>query len=99
MKKIIHLVESQKTLGNTTIIYKGAIIKSSLVQSIISDFFTFGIMVFSFWVNYQFIHSKILSCILLFCFIFQLCCCKNKQVVSKEEFIKIMNKHLEEFDN
>lgn len=99
MKKIIHLVERKKTVGNTTIIYKGAIIKSSLVQSILSDFFTFGILVFSFWVNCQFIHSKILSCILLFCFIFHLCFCGNKQEVSKEEFIKIMNKHLEEFDN
>lgn len=98
MKKIIHLVESKKTVGNTTTIYKGAIIKDGLVESIISDFFTFGIMVFSFWVNYQFIHSKILSCILLFCFIFTLCSCTDRQVVSKEEFIKIMNKHLEEFD-
>jgi hypothetical protein len=99
MKKIIHLVESKKTVGNITTIYKGAIVKEGLVQSIISDFFTFGIMVFSFWVNCQFIHSKILSCILLFCFIFLLCFSENKQVVSKEEFKKIMNKHLEEFDN
>lgn len=96
MRKTIYVTEENIKVGNTNIIYKGAIIKENLLSSIFSDVFTFGTLLLSFWINYSFIHSKLLSCILLFCFLFSLNYGTKKKIVSKEEFKKIMEEILEE---
>jgi hypothetical protein len=94
-KTIINYYEQERQVGNLKVIYKGGIVKENLMSSIITDTYTFGILLLSFWVNSQFIHSKIVSCILLFCFLFTLNSAKKKRI-SKEEFKKIMNEYLEE---
>lgn len=95
-KTIINYYEQEQQVGNLKVIYKGGIVKESLMSSIISDTYTFGMLLFSFWVNSQFIHSKIVACILLFCFLFNLCSAERRKRISKEEFKKIMNEYLEE---
>lgn len=96
MKKIINLYEQETQIGNTKIIYKGGVVKENLISSIISDTYTFGILLFSFWVNQQYIQSKIVSCILLFSFLISLFADSKKRKVSKEDFKKIMDEYLEE---
>lgn len=96
MKPTIIITEENIKIGNTNIIYRGAIIRESLLSSILSDIFTFGTLLFSFWVNYNFIHSKILSCILLLSFLFSLNFSTKKERVSKEEFKRIMEEVLED---
>jgi hypothetical protein len=96
-KPIINYYEQEQQIGNLKVIYKAGIVKENLMSSIITDTYTFGILLFSFWVNSQFIHSKIVSCILLFCFLFTLNSAKRKKMISKEEFKKIMNDYLEEY--
>ena len=96
MKPTIIITEENINVGKTNIIYRGAIIRESLLSSVLSDAFTFGTLLFSFWVNYNFIHSKLLSCILLLSFLFSLDFGTKKKRVSKEEFKKIMEEILEE---
>lgn len=98
-RKVITMYEETSTFGNKTIIYKGGIVKESLLSSILSDTYTYGILLLSFWVNQAFIHSRIVSTILLFSFIFSLFFSTNKKNVSKEEFKKIMNEHLKDKEN
>jgi hypothetical protein len=71
-------------------------VKENLISSILSDTYTFGILVFSFWVNQTYIHSRILSFILLLCFLFNLNFSSRKKRVTKEEFKNIMNEYLGE---
>ena len=98
-KKTINLFESESKIGNTKIIYKGGIVKENLLSSILSDTYTFAILLLSFWVNQQYIHSRIVSVILLLSFLVQCFWGTNKRRVSKDEFIEIMNKHLQESNN
>lgn len=97
--KVINLFESESKIGNTRVIYKGGIVKENLLSSILSDTYTFGILLLSFWVNQQYIHSRIVSIILLLSFLLQCFWGTNKKRVSKDEFIKIMNEHLQESNN
>lgn len=99
MTKIINVFESESKIGNTKVIYKGGIIKENLLSSILSDTYTFGILLFSFWINQQYIHSRLVSIILLLSFLAQCFWGTNKKRVSKDEFIKIMNEHLQESNN
>ena len=99
MTKIINVFESESKIGNTKVIYKGGIIKENLLSSILSDTYTFGILLFSFWINQQYIHSRLVSIILLLSFLVQCFWGTNKKRVSKDEFIKIMNEHLQESSN
>ena len=94
--KVINLFESESKIGNTKVIYKGGIIKENLLSSILSDTYTLGILLLSFWVNQQYIHSRIVSIILLLSFLLQCFWGTNKKRVSKDEFIKIMNEYLKE---
>lgn len=96
MRKVINMIENETKIGNTKVIYKGGIVKESLFSSIISDTYTFGTLLLSFWVNQQFIHSKIVSVILLFSFLLNLFWGTNKKRVSTEEFKKIMEEYLRE---
>lgn len=96
MKKVVQTYENINKCGDKTIIYKAGIVKESLLASIISDTYTFGILIFSFWINQQFIQSRVVSGILLFAFLFSLFFKSNERTVSKEEFKKIMDKYLEE---
>lgn len=98
-KKTINLFESESKIGNTKIIYKGGIVKENLLSSILSDTYTFGILLLSFWINQQYIHSRIVSVILLLSFLVQCFGGTNKRRISKDEFIEIMNKHLQESNN
>lgn len=86
MKKI-YITEYNKTMGNKIYKYRGAIVKESLMQSVLSDLFTFGTIVLSFAVNAYFIHSRLLSGLLLSAFLFMLMSTK-KEIVTKEEFLK-----------
>lgn len=96
MRKVINMFENETNIGNTRVIYKGGIVKESLLSSIISDTYSFGSVLLSFWVNQQFIHSKIVSVILLFAFMLSLFWGTNKKRVSTEEFKKIMEEYLSE---
>lgn len=93
--KIINFYEQECEVGNKKVIYKGAIIKESLISSILSDTYTFGILLLSFYINQTYVHSKLLAGILLILFLFQLNSAKKKRV-TKEEFKKIMNEYLED---
>lgn len=97
--KVINLFESESNIGDKKIIYKGGIIKENLLSSILSDTYTYGILLLSFWVNQQYIHSRIVSVILLLAFLLQCFWGTNKKRVSKDEFIKIMNEYLKEQTN
>ena len=97
MKTRIVMYEDESKCGNTKVVYKAGIVKESLLASILSDTYTYGILILSFWINQQYIHSKIVSCILLFSFIFTLYFSSKKEVVSKEQFKKVMNEYLERF--
>ena len=97
--KVINLFESESKIGNTKVIYKGGIIKENLLSSILSDTYTFAILLFSFWINQQYIHSRLVSIILLLSFLVQCFWGTNKKRVSKDEFVKIMNEHLQESSN
>ena len=97
--KVINLFESESKIGNTKVIYKGGIVKENLLSSILSDTYTFGILLLSFWVNQQYIHSRIVSVILLLAFLFQCFRGTNKKRVSKDEFVKIMNEYIQEQTN
>ena len=96
MRKVINMFESETNIGKTRVIYKGGIVKENLLSSIISDTYSFGSVLLSFWVNQQFIHSKIVSIILLFSFLLSLFWGTNKKRVSTEEFKKIMEEYLSE---
>lgn len=96
MKKVINLYENISTVGDKTIIYKGGIVKENLLSSILSDTYTYGVLLFSFWFNQQYINSRIINGILLFSFLFSLFYSTGKRIVSKEEFKEIMGKYLEE---
>jgi hypothetical protein len=97
--KVINLFESESKIGNTRVIYKGGIVKENLLSSILSDTYTFGVLLLSFWINQQYIHSRIVSTILLLAFLLQCFWGTNKKRVSKDEFLKIMNEHLQESNN
>jgi len=43
--------------------------RESFVQSVLSDLFTYGMLVGSFWLNYLFVESKILAAILVIMFV------------------------------
>ena len=96
MKPIINYYEEEHKIGDLKTIYKAGIVKENFISSILSDTYTFGILVLSFWVNQTYIHSRMLSCILLFCFLFNLNFSTRKKRVSKEEFKNIMNEYLGE---
>lgn len=85
--KRIYLTEKEYELGNRVFKYKGAIVKESLFESILSDLFTFGCLVSSFALNQFFVHSKILTSILIIMFFFMLNSIK-KENITKEEFLK-----------
>lgn len=94
MKKTIILSENEITLGDKTIQSRIGLMKESMFSSIISDTYTFGIMLLSFWVNQQYIHSKTVSVILLFCFLFSLSFGTKTKKVTKEEFKKYVEEVL-----
>jgi hypothetical protein len=98
MKKVVQTYENIYNYGNKIIIYKAGIVKESLLSSILSDTYTFGILIFSFWVNHQFIQSRIVSSILLFCFILSLIFKSAERTISKEEFKQKMDKYLEDME-
>ena len=99
MKKAKEIImhETKKKVLNSKLILRFGIVKESLISSILKDIFTFGIMLFSFWVNAQFINSKMVSCILLFCFLVAMW---NKSEDTKtetfEEFIEEARKLIEQ---
>ncbi len=99
MKKAKEIVmyETKKKVFNSEILLRFGIIKESLISSILKDIFTFGIMLFSFWVNAQFINSKMVSCILLFCFLVAMWNkSKDTKTETFEEFIEEARKLIEE---
>ena len=81
---------------NDKIIYKAGIIKESMLSSIISDIFTFLMIISSFWINAHFIHSRAMSVLLLFMLIFSFNFGSRKRNLTKEEFKKVMNQYLDE---
>lgn len=85
--KRIYLTEKSLKLGNRIFEYKGVIVRESLLESILSDLFTFGCLVSSFALNQFFVHSKILTSILIIMFLFMLNSTK-KENITKEEFLK-----------
>lgn len=87
-KKVIQIFESDN--------YTIGLIKESMLASIISDTYTFGIMILSFWINYHYIHSRLVSGILLFCFLLNAAWGTKKKLVTKEEFKKIVDEYLGE---
>ena len=95
--KEIIMYETKKKVLNSELILRFGIVKESLISSILKDIFTFGIMLFSFWVNAQFINSKMVSCILLFCFLVAMWNkSKDTKTETFEEFIEEARKLLEE---
>lgn len=93
--KRIYLTENEYKLGDKTFKYKGAIVKESLLESVLSDLFTFGCLVLSFALNQFFVHSKILTSILIIMFFFILNSTK-KENITKEEFLKEFEEMTEE---
>ena len=95
--KEIIMYETKKKVLNSELILRFGIVKESLISSILKDIFTFGIMLFSFWVNAQFINSKMVSCILLFCFLVAMWNkSKDTKTETFEEFIEEARKLIEE---
>ena len=95
--KEIIMYETKKKVLNSELILRFGIVKESLISSILKDIFTFGIMLFSFWVNAQFINSKMVSCILLFCFLVAMWNkSKDVKTATFDEFIEEARKLVEE---
>ena len=64
-------------------------VAESFTKSILADIFTFGMLVGSFWVNYEFIESKLLSAVILIMFWISATArgsSKIKKFYTKEEF-------------
>ena len=95
-KPIIYNIESESEIGNLKVKTKASMVRESLLHSIVSDTYTFGILLFSFWVNQTFIHSKMVSCILLFSFLFTAAFITKRQKLTKEEFKEKMEEFLKE---
>jgi hypothetical protein len=87
-KKVIYLYETSKA--------KMGLVRESLLSSIISDTYSFGIILFSFWINQQYIQSRMVSAILLFAFILSLFYASTRRRITAEEFKKITEKYLKE---
>lgn len=87
--KRIYLTEKSLKLGNRIFEYKGVIVRESLLESILSDLFTFGCLVSSFALNQFFVHSKILTSILIIMFLFMLNSTKKRKYHKRRIFEKI----------
>lgn len=94
MKKVIYLYEKETTILDKHYLYRTAIVKESLLESILSDIFTYFIMLLSFGVNQYFIHSRMVSFVILIMFILYLN--SGYKRVSSEEYKKIVDELLEE---
>ena len=88
----IYLVENEQTIGNFKIKTRIGLAKEGLWQSVVSDIFTFFMILLSFGVNAYYIHSKLVSILLLFMFIFM--STEKHKVLSKNEFLELVNKEL-----
>lgn len=67
--------------------------RESLFQSICADLFSYGMLVGSFWLNIEFIGSKLLSAILLIMFFmmsFSKAMGKAKKFYSKQDLIEYL---------
>lgn len=96
MKKVIYLCEKETTILNKHYLCRTAIVEESLLESILSDVFTYFIMLLSFGINQFFIHSRMVSfVILIMFFVFLTVKCTHKRV-SAEEYKKIVDELLEE---
>ena len=95
--KEIIMYETKKKVLDSEVLVRFGVIKESLISSILKDIFTFGVMLFSFWVNAQFINSKMVSCILLFCFLVAMWNkSKETNTVTFDEFIEEARKLVEQ---
>lgn len=94
MKKVIYLYEKETTILDKHYLYRTAIVKESLLESILSDVFTYFIILLSFGVNQYFIHSRMVSFVILIMFILYLN--SGYKRVSSEEYKKIVDELLEE---
>ena len=95
--KEIIMYKTKKKVLNSEVFISFGIVKEGLISSILKDIFTFGIMLFSFWVNAQFINSKMVSCILLFCFLVAMWDkSKDTKTETFEEFIEEARKLVEQ---
>ena len=96
MKKVIYLYEKEYTISDQHYLCRTAIVKESLLESILSDVFTYFIMLLSFGINQFFIHSRMVSFVILIIFILYLTVkCEHKRVSTKE-YKKIVDELLEE---
>ena len=96
MKKVIYLCEKEITILDNHYLCKIAIVKESLLESILSDVFTYFIMLLSFGINQYFIHSRMVSFVILIMFIVFLTVQGTHKRVSTEEYKKIVDELLEE---
>jgi len=68
--------------------------RESLIQSILADIFSYGILLFSFWVNAEYIGSKLLAAALLLfflMFVFAKAINKAQKFYSKEDLQEYVN--------
>lgn len=96
MKKVIYLCEKETTILDKHYLCRTAIVKESLLESILSDAFTYFIMLLSFGINQYFIHSRMVSFVMLIMFIVFLTAQGTHKRVSSEEYKKIVDELLEE---
>lgn len=96
MKKVIYLCEKETTILDKHYLCRTAIVKESLLESILSDVFTYFIMLLSFGINQYFIHSRMVLFVILIMFILYLTVEGGYKRVSSEEYKKIVDELLEE---
>lgn len=85
--KRIYLLENSYKLDDETFICKNMLVRESLIESILSDLFSFGSLVSSFALNAYFVHSRLLAAILTIMFLIMLNSTKKIRI-TKEEFLE-----------
>ena len=95
-KPVLFVLSETKEINGIKYICEFGYIKESLIYSIISDLFTFGILILGFYINHFYIGSKLLSLILLTCFLVMANSTKKMKISNKEEFMKRFNEAMED---
>lgn len=65
--------------------------KESLVQSILSDLFTFGMIIITLTINYNTMQSESINVIMLFSFFIYVCIFASTKKTTKKEILDYVN--------
>ena len=91
--QVLYLYDKKLELQNATIITKIGMVRESLLSSVLSDIFTFIMLISLFCANAYFIHSRLFSVLILVMFF--VTAKRGTKKVTKDELLKILNEAIE----